>query len=61
MHKNVLRYHTCWIESASPRENKIKKAVKKIEAYTKNKQRARKVESLKDNPVKDPFAPDNKL
>jgi len=49
MHKNVVRYHACWIESASPREDKIIKAVKKIEADTKKKWREKKVEVLKDS------------
>ena len=50
MHTNVVRYHACWIESASPREDKIIKAVKKIEADTKKKWRERKAELLKDSP-----------
>ena len=53
MHTNVVRYHACWIESASPRENKIKKAVKKIEADTKKKWRARKAAPSNDSPDKD--------
>lgn len=53
MHTNVVRYHACWIESASPREDKIKKAVKKIEADTKKKWRARKAEALIDSTNKD--------
>ena len=53
MHTNVVRYHECWIESASPREDKIKKAVKKIEADTKKKWRARKAEALIDSTNKD--------
>lgn len=50
MHTNVVRYHACWIESASPREDKIIKAVKKIEADTKNKWRDRKANVLKGSP-----------
>lgn len=36
-HKNVVRYHACWIESVDPDMKVVNKAVKKIEKTMKKK------------------------
>lgn len=37
LHKNVVRYHACWIESVTPNKKLILKSVKKVESNMKKK------------------------
>ena len=37
LHKNVVRYHACWIESVTPNKKIIQKSVKKVESNIKKK------------------------
>jgi len=47
MHKNVVRYHACWIENVSPNENKINRAIKIIETDVKSKFKFRRAQAKK--------------
>ena len=47
MHKNVVRYHACWIENVTPNENKINKAIKIIENDLKSKFKSRSAQAKK--------------
>ena len=47
MHKNVVRYHACWIEHVTPNENKINKAIKIIENDLKSKFKSRRAQAKK--------------
>ena len=47
MHKNVVRYHACWIENVSPKECKINRAIKIIESDIKSKFKSRRAQAKK--------------
>jgi len=47
MHKNVVRYHACWIENVSPNESKINRAIKIIESDIKSKFKSRRAQAKK--------------
>lgn len=42
LHKHVVRYHACWIESVSPNQSMIKKATKKLQSDIKEKYKSRR-------------------
>jgi hypothetical protein len=47
LHKNVVRYHACWIECVSAKEKHINKVCKKLEAdIKKNFKKQRPVKPL---------------